>query len=128
MGGGGGEGVHQESWCIPSTEAIKVKGLTRGKQTLGDGLKGVWQRGGGLGLDPRAGGVGSPAVGQTKWCRPQPAHPFISAAPSSLVPLSTLSVGPSGWAWGGEGRGLCGQFALGKSLKVDQLVAGQLAH
>lgn len=121
-------GAHQELWCVPSTEAEKVKGRARGKRTLGDGLKGALARRGGFGVDPRAGGVGNPAVGQTKWSRPQPAHPFISAAPSSLVPLSTLSVGPSGWAWGGEGRGLCRQFALGKSLKVDQLVAGQLAH
>lgn len=83
---------------------------------------------GGLGLDPRAGGVERPAAGQTKWSQPQPAHPFISAAPSSLVPLSTLSVGPSGWAWGGEGRGLCGQFAPEKSLKVNQLVTGHLVH
>jgi len=95
---------------------------------LGDGLKGALVKRGGLGLDPRAGGVERPAAGQTKWSRPQPAHPFISAAPSSLVPLSTLSVGPSGWAWGGEGRGLCGQFAQEESLKVNQLVTGHLVH
>lgn len=60
-------------------------------------------KGGGLGLDPRAGGVGSPAVGQTKWCRPQPAHPFISAAPSSLVP-PFYSVCGSIWVGLGRGR------------------------
>lgn len=97
-------GAHQELWCVPSTEAEKVKGLARGKRTLGDGLKGALARRGGFGVDPRAGGVGNPAVGQTKWSRPQPAHPFISAAPSSLAPfLLCLWVHLGGLGAGKEG-------------------------
>lgn len=102
--------------------------MTRDKRTLGDGLKGVWQTGEGLGWTPEQEGWGAQL-----WDRPSGAgHSPPTLSSLQLLPpwspLSTLSVGPSGWAWGGKGRGLCGQFALGKSLKVDQLVAGQLAH
>lgn len=81
----------------------KGKGADQGQADTGGWSQGSLANGGGLGLDPRAGGVGSPAVGQTKWCRPQPAHPFISAAPSSLVP-PFYSVCGSIWVGLGRGR------------------------
>jgi hypothetical protein len=59
---------------------------------------------GGLGLDPRAGGVERPAAGQTKWSQPQPARPPFHLCGSFLLGPPFYSVCGSIWVGLGRGR------------------------